>query len=273
MSKAPDCSTHPPFSGLSDAALLAVAVEENRALKEQVSLLKQRVEWFEKQFFGRKSEKRVFDLPQQPSLLGFSEQELHKLRGEEAEKKTIIYQRGTGQKQRPDDCVNDSGLRFGENVPVKRIPVQPPELQGGDADQWEVIDTRFSYKIAQQPASFVVLQYELPVLKRQGSQEMATTPMHPQVLDNSVADVSFLVGLLVDKFLYHLPLYRQHQRLQHAGITLARSTLTNLVHRTCSLLRPIVDAQLQNILRSRVLAMDDKCVRNAFEQLQLAPQG
>ncbi|WP_419612646.1 IS66 family transposase, partial [Thiolapillus sp.] len=28
---------------------------------------------------------------------------------------------------------------------------------------------------------------------------------------------------------YHLPLYRQHQRLKDAGITLSRSTLTNYV--------------------------------------------
>ena len=31
------------------------------------------------------------------------------------------------------------------------------------------------------------------------------------VFDKSVADVSFLAGMLVDKFTYHLPLYRQHQ--------------------------------------------------------------
>ena len=261
MSEAPESTTQTPFSATPDAAFLAAMLAENRALKEQVAQLKQRVEWFEKQFFGRTSEKRVFDLPQQLSLLGFSAEELEKLRSGEEEKQAIVYQRGKGQKQRLDDCVNDSGLRFGEDVPVKRIPVVPPELRGSKADQWEVIDTRFSFKIAQQAAIFVVLQYELPVLKRKGSRKMATTPMIPQVLDNSVADVSFLVGLLVDKFLYHLPLYRQHQRLANAGITLARSTLTNLVHRACSLLKPIVDAQLQNILRSHVLAMDETAIK------------
>jgi hypothetical protein len=70
-----------------------------------------------------------------------------------------------------------------------------------------------------------------------------------------------MVGLLVDKFMYHLPLYRQHQRLAQAGVTLARSTLTNLVHRSCSLLRPIVDAQLDHVLRSHVLAMDETAIK------------
>ncbi|WP_419629175.1 IS66 family transposase [Thiolapillus sp.] len=44
-----------------------------------------------------------------------------------------------------------------------------------------------------------------------------------------MADVSVLAGLLVDKFVYHLPLYRQHQRMKDAGITVARSTLTQWV--------------------------------------------
>ena len=77
------------------------------------------------------------------------------------------------------------------------------------------------------------------------------------VLEKSVADVSFLVGLLVDKFAYHLPLYRQHQRLSAAGITLSRATLTNLVKQAIALLKPIVDAQRDSVLQSRVLAMDE----------------
>jgi hypothetical protein len=45
------------------------------------------------------------------------------------------------------------------------------------------------------------------------------------VLGKSVADVS-LLACIVDKFVYHLPLYRQHQRMNAAGIHIARSTLT-----------------------------------------------
>ena len=54
-----------------------------------------------------------------------------------------------------------------------------------------------------------------------------TTPAPANVLDKSVADVSFLAGMLVDKFCYHLPLYRQHQRLMQAGIRVSRSSLTS----------------------------------------------
>jgi len=81
------------------------------------------------------------------------------------------------------------------------------------------------------------------------------------VFDQLLADVSFLVGMLVDKFMYHLPLYRQHQRLLQAGITLSRATLTNLSKRSIELLRPIVEAQLRSVLQSKTLAMDETPIK------------
>jgi len=70
-----------------------------------------------------------------------------------------------------------------------------------------------------------------------------------------------MAGMLVDKFVYHLPLYRQHQRLRQSGIDLSRGTLSNLCQRTIALLVPIFDAQRQHILKSRVLAMDETPIK------------
>nr|WP_320109461.1 transposase [Alkalimarinus alittae] len=67
--------------------------------------------------------------------------------------------------------------------------------------------------------------------------------------------------MLLDKFLYHLPLYRQHQRLEQNGVQVARSTLTNLVKRSIELLTPIYQAQMQSVLLSRVLAMDETPIK------------
>jgi transposase len=69
--------------------------------------------------------------------------------------------------------------------------------------------------------------------------------------------VSFLSGLLTDKIQYHIPLYRQHQRLTNAGIIVSRSTLTNLFHSSVDLLLPIYQAQFASVLESKVLSMDE----------------
>ncbi len=73
------------------------------------------------------------------------------------------------------------------------------------------------------------------------------------MLDKCVTDVSFLAGMLIDKFSYHLPLYRRCQRLQEAGAQLSRSALTNWGSRAIALLQLIVEAQNKTILQSKVL--------------------
>ena len=44
-------------------------VMENVLLRDEVHQLKNRIEWFEKQLFGRKSEKRVIENPYQDDFL------------------------------------------------------------------------------------------------------------------------------------------------------------------------------------------------------------
>jgi hypothetical protein len=81
------------------------------------------------------------------------------------------------------------------------------------------------------------------------------------VLEKCFADASLLAGILIDKFCFHLPLYRQHQRLLAAGIRLDRSTLTQWVHRTIALLESIYEAQWRSVLASAVLVMDETPVK------------
>ena len=81
------------------------------------------------------------------------------------------------------------------------------------------------------------------------------------MIDGSRADVSFIAGMMVDKFAYHLPLYRQHQRLQAAGFRVSRPWLTQLMQTSVLLLEPIHDAQLLDILADRVKAMDETPIK------------
>jgi hypothetical protein len=81
------------------------------------------------------------------------------------------------------------------------------------------------------------------------------------VIRGSRADVSFVAGMLADKFCYHQPLYRQHQRLGDNGIDVSRPWLTQLTHAAIALLEPIFSAQLDSIRASRVKAMDETPIK------------
>ena len=239
----------------------------NADLEVKVKSLEQQLLWFKRQLFGEKSEK--FDMTDNPYQVTIADvlNTLPELPTTEPEEKQIItYQRGKAKKNKLEGSPDDSGLRFDESVPVEEINMASPELDGPDADNYEIIDYKNTYRLAKRPESYVVLKYIRAILKEKSSLKIITPAAPDNVLDKSFADVSFLAGLLIDKFCYHLPLYRQHQRLEQNGIKVARSTLTNLVKRSIELLKPIAQAQKENILMSRVLAMDETPIKAGKKQ-------
>jgi hypothetical protein len=106
-----------------------------------------------------------------------------------------------------------------------------------------------------------VLKYVRPLIKILATQALHCSPAPVGVLEGSRAEVSFAAGLLVDKFAYHLPLYRQHRRLEDQGIKVSRPWLTQIAQRTIGLLEPIYEAQFASIRSSRVKAMDETPIK------------
>ncbi|WP_419641239.1 IS66 family transposase, partial [Thiolapillus sp.] len=254
-----DCTAKKPVSSEADPAVVIQSLQSAlKASRSEIAALKQQLDWFKRQLFGRKSEKRIIEHPDQLDLSALLGEASPSAESEPTEK--ITYTRRK-PKQRREDDVTDTGLRFGPDVPIEVIELSAPQLEGPEADQYEVIDFKISRRLAQRPGSYVVLEYRRPVLRHKPSASLMEVPAPSAVFEGSLADVSLLAGLLMDKFCYHLPLYRQHQRLKDTGVTLSRSTLTNYVQRAIVLLRPIYDAQWEHILQSRVLAMDETPIK------------
>jgi transposase len=149
---------------------------------------------------------------------------------------------------------DDEALPFFDEsrVPVEVIELPAPETDGLAPEEYEVISHKESYRLAQRPGSYVVIKYRRPVIKIKASEALVCAAAPAGVIDGSRADVSFIAGLLLDKFAYHLPLYRQHQRLADAGITVSRPWLTQIAQQGIALLEPIYDAQFASIRESRV---------------------
>jgi transposase len=236
--------------------------EENASLRSQLTEVQQQLDWFKRQLFGSKSEKRLEVDPAVQAQL-FDKLNLTPPKTETPTEELHYVRR---KKQRDSSTVTDTGLRFDETVPVETIELMPEGAKDLPENETEVIDKKVSYRLAQRPGSYVVLEYVRPVLKVKHSDQLISAPMPQNILERSVADVSVLAGILIDKFLYHLPLYRQHQRLLNSGITLSRTTIMNWVNRGIDLLAPIADAQMINVLRSRVLAMDETPIKAGRKQ-------
>jgi transposase len=143
----------------------------------------------------------------------------------------------------------------------RRHPSLNDEATELDPADFEVIGEKVSYRLAQRPGSYVILKYVRPVIKLRAAQTLSCPPAPVGVLDGCRADVSFIAGMIIDKFAYHQPLYRQHVKLQDSGINVSRAWLTKLMLAAVSLLEPIFNAQLESVRRSRVISMDETLIR------------
>ena len=221
--------------------------------------LQRRVTWLERYFFGQRSERRTTDSAD-PRQLSLGES-LEAIEVPSPTESVRSYERRI-HPERKENNLDAGGLRFGPEVPVETIEVKDPSLDGlEEGRDYEVVSEKITHRLAQRPASYVVLKYIRKVVKHRENGELLCPPAPSAVIEKSYADVSLFAGLLVDKFVYHLPLHRQHLRLKAAGIDLSRQTLTNLVTRAVDLLEPVYHSLLSSVLQSKVLAMDETPIK------------
>ena len=70
-------------------------------------------------------------------------------------------------------------------MPVESIELSAPQLQGADADQYEIVDYKVTRKLAQRPGSYVVLEYRRLVLKHKPSATLMEVPAPSAVFDTT----------------------------------------------------------------------------------------
>jgi transposase len=241
-------------STLSAGELVVVV----RSQAEKIAALEHQLEWFRRQLFGQKSER--FAPEPDPSQMHLGE--VFPAPAQPIEKHQSIPAH-TRRITQTDGAESGEELKFFDEskVPVQTIILMHADVEGLSPEQYEVIGEKVTYRIAQRPGSYQILKYRRPVVKIKSSAQILALPAPEGILEGSRADVSFVAGLLLDKFAWHLPLYRQHQRLAAAGIRVSRQWLTQLAQASISLLAPIYDAQFDSIRASRVKAMDETPIK------------
>ncbi len=236
-------------------------VRSQFTLREEVKTLKHQLDWFKRQVFGQKSERRIIDGADGQMSLGDAINEQQSAAPPAPVEHHVAAHTRRAVTKKPDSD-DDSVPFFDETrVPIEVIELSAPEAQGLAPEAFEVIGHKDSYRLAQRPGSTVVLKYRRPVIKIKATQVIVCPSAPVGVIEGSRADVSFIAGLLIDKFAYHLPFYRQHQRLGDNGITVSRPWLTQIGQQGMALLEPIYDAQFASIRASRIKAMDETPIK------------
>lgn len=229
---------------------------ELQSTKGELKRVKEQLDWLKHQFFGASSERRTLEALSYVDQLWLGEQFLE-VSEEPPAKKTTVRQYERNHRRKPTNLVDeDSQLRFDDTVPVETIEIEDPRFQGVPKADIVVVDERVTYRLAQR-SPYVVLKLVQKVAKLRGEEAVSCPALPTAVFPGSSADVSFLASMVIDKYCCHLPLYRQHQRLESSGVYIERSTMTRLIHRTGEMLELIYNALVSSVLNSSVLGVDE----------------
>jgi transposase len=88
-------------------------------------------------------------------------------------------------------------------------------------------------------------------------QHVITAPVPDKVVDRTQYGPGFMAHLVVSKCCDSLPLYRMEQQFARLGISMPRSTMNDLFHRTGELVAPIAARILALIAESEIVLADE----------------
>jgi len=238
----------------------ALLEEENCSLEKKVTTLTEQLEWYKRQVFGKKSERRVPEESKEQKHLFEKEQlAVEEQEEEAAEKKKVkvsAHTRVQNRKKTADDVEAPQGT-FPEHLRREEVIIdeKPPGYSDKDL---EVISEKVTERLAEKPGEHYVVEHRRRVYKVKETGEIFPAPAPEHVFGQRCkVDESFLVLMAIKKFLWHLPLHRQHQMLKLEGILLSRGSLSNWVIQLGELLEPVALAVKRALLSAEYLHIDN----------------
>ena len=237
------------YENLSKEELIAELISAksaNEILEVTVLQLKAELAQLKRMIFGTKSERFVPAVAEEQTSLGL---DVETIAAPPVVKQAISY---TREKQN-NNKVHTGRLPIPAHIERIRIEVAPEADIKGLKSIGEEITEELEYKAG----SFYVNQY---IRKKYAKPEgegiiMAELPCRP--IEKGMAGPGLLANIIIEKYVDHLPLYRQIQRFKRAGIDIPPATLSGWVHATCKLTEPLYQTLKKEVLSQDYLQADE----------------
>ena len=237
--------------------------EQIKNLQERIRELTAQVAWLNRQLFGRKSEKlRVYD-PNMPDLFA---DEFSGLRQQAEEKRDEAVEKI--EKESVEDVKrNRQNRKMIEDLPV--LETDTIEPKGVDLSLYRRIGEEITKVVKHKPGMLYVKviirpKYALKdstLLPPAGQKGVEIAPMPLMPVDKCIADTSLLAEILLQKYEYHVPFYRQIQQYLHLGMKgLTESTLDGWFKKTVELLKPLYEELKREVFSCDYVQVDETTV-------------
>jgi len=111
------------------------------------------------------------------------------------------------------------------------------------------------------PGHYIVNQIIRPRLACTCCEAVVQAPMPSRPIPKSFVGPALMAHILASKYGYHLPLYRQSQMFENAGIEVSGSLLASWVGKSTKLLERVSDAIRDHVFAAQAIFMDDTTVK------------
>jgi transposase len=148
------------------------------------------------------------------------------------------------------------------HLPREETILEPAIIPEGGKKIGEEITEELEYKPGElYVKKYVRPKYAVPRSAESANTEIVIAPMPVRPIEKAIAGPGLLAQVVIDKYVDHLPLYRQMQRFERAGVKIAYSTLTDWVSATCRLIDPLYEALKSEVLQSGYLHADETPIK------------
>ena len=230
--------------------------------KDQTILkLKQQVEMLQRKIWGKSSERYINADPLQ-RVIAFeghdllpAEKELAPSAKEEIEQCTTIRVIKK-EKQHPLRQPLPAGL------PREDFHIYPPHI---DTQNWTELEPEITEVLERDPARWYVRRIirHKYVVKNKGldvEKQVVTAIMPTLPIAKSYAGATVLADIIIDKYVNHLPFYRQIQMFKQQGISIAPATINGWFQDVADLMRPTYYRLKELALSSDYIQSDETTI-------------
>jgi len=172
----------------------------------------------------------------------------------EAEKESITYERKKGKGV---EKLHPGRNELPASLPRQEVVIEPEE----DVTGLVCIGQDVTEELEYTPGKLFVRRYVRPRYARPGGEGVVQAKLPPRPIDKGIPGPHLLAQILSDKYIDHLPLYRQAKRYEREGMRIPDATLGDWLRQSVQLLEIIYPKIREKVLRSGYLMGDETTIR------------
>jgi transposase len=199
--------------------------------------------------YGKKSEQYAPTIPGQISL----PLDIAAIEKPEAKKETITYER-----EKPSGKSNHKGrLPLPDHLQRVDIDIEPKE----DVTGLVKIGEEITEQLECEPGKLYVKRYRRSKYARPQGEGVLVGELPSFIVPRGIAGAGLLAQIIIQKYVDHLPLYRQIEQMKRMGMVIPSSTMSDWVGMCIKELTPLYEALKTKILSANYLMADETPIK------------